>query len=184
MKKTVLIMLAVAALGMTGCKSSRQAVAEPKSLIPTYDMPCAEMVSGEGMLRAWAMGRSDSEATARKKAQTNASAELAAMLKKTVESTTEDYTAALTEGLDAASKSFFSEKVKITVNKSLSGAVIVCDEWHKDAQTGMYTNYIVMELNGEELLSNLYKEVDGDVASQIDKALLRRLFLQHINAAK
>lgn len=183
MKKTVYIMLAVAVLGMTGCKSSRQAV-KPKSPIPTYDMPCAEMVSGEGMLRAWAMGRSDNEATARKKAQANASAELAAMLKKTVESTTEDYTAALTDGLDAASKSFFSEKVKITVNKSLSGAVIVCDEWNKDVQTGMYTNYIVMELSGEELLSNLYKEVGNDVASQVDKALLRRLFLQHINAAK
>ena len=173
-------MLALVALCVTGCKSSKQAI-EPKSPIPTYEMPCADMVSGNGLLRAWALGRSDSEATARKKAQANASAELAAMLKKTVESTTEDYTAALTEGMDAASKSFFSEKIKVSVNKSVSGAVIVCDQWHKDEQTGLFTNYIVMELSGEEYLKTLYQELGKNTSVNVDKALLERLFTKHIN---
>lgn len=183
MKRTVYAMLALVALCATGCKSSKQAVAEHKSPISTYEMPCADMVSGNGLLRAWALGRSDSEATARKKAQANASAELAAMLKKTVESTTEDYVAALTEGVEVASKSFFNEKIKISVNKSISGAVIVCDQWHKDEQTGLFTNYIVMELSGEEFLKTLYQELDKSSVN-VDKALLERLFTKHINGTK
>lgn len=181
MKNIAYVTLAFAALCMVGCGSSKKVADTPKSPIATYEMPCSDMVSGNGMLRAWAMGRSDSESTARKKAQVNASAELASMLKKTVESTTEDYSTALTEGMDAASKSFFNEKIKISVNKSLSGAVIVCDQWHKDEQTGQYTNYIVMELSGEEYLKNLYQELSQNTSVGVDKALLERLFMKHIN---
>ena len=94
---------------------------------------------------------------------------------------TEDYTAALTEGMDAASKSYFNEKVKITVNKTVSGAVIVCDQWHKDEQTGLFTNYIVMELSGEEYLKALYKELGQTASSTVDKELLEKLFIKHIN---
>ena len=148
MKKIFYVALSFVALCMSSCGSSKK-VEAPKSPISTYEMPCADMISGDGMLRVWAMGRSDNEATARKKARANAAAELGAILGKTVQSTTEDYSAALTEGMDAASKSYFNEKVKITVNKTVSGAVIVCDQWHKDEQTGLFTNYIVMELSGD-----------------------------------
>ena len=83
--------------------------------------------------------------------------------------------------MDAASKSFFNEKVKITVNKVLNGAVIVCDQWHKDEQTGLFTNYIVMELSGEEYLKVLYKELGQTASSTVDKELLEKLFIKHIN---
>ena len=182
MKKIYYVALSFVALCMSSCGSSK-IVEAPKSPIPTYEMPCADMISGDGMLRAWAMGRSDNEATARKKARASAAAELAAMLGKTVMSTTEDYSAALTEGLDAASKSYFSEKVKITVNKTLNGATIVCDQWNKDEQTGLYTNYIVMELSGEEYLKALYKELGETKASTVNKELLESLFIKHINSA-
>ena len=180
MKKIFYVALSFVALCLNSCGSSKK-VEAPKSPIPTYEMPCADMISGDGMLRVWAMGRSDNEATARKKARANADAELAAILGKTVQSTTEDYTAALTEGMDAASKSFFNEKVKITVNKVLNGAVIVCDQWHKDEQTGLFTNYIVMELSGEEYLKVLYKELGQTASSTVDKELLEKLFIKHIN---
>ena len=182
MKKIFYVALSFVALCLNSCGSSKK-VEAPKSPIPTYEMPCADMISGDGMLRVWAMGRSDNEATARKKARANADAELAAILGKTVQSTTEDYTAALTEGMDAASKSYFSEKVKITVNKTLSGATIVCDQWNKDEQTGLYTNYIVMELSGEEYLKALYKELGETKASTVNKELLESLFIKHINSA-
>lgn len=181
MKKVLYVMLAIVATCMTGCKSSKKAA--QNTPIATYEMPCAELVSGNGMLRAWALGRSDNEATARKKAQANASAELAAMLKKAVESTTEDYSVALTEGMNAASKSFFNEKIKISVNKSISGAVIVCDQWNKDEQTGLFTNYIVMELSGEEYLKNLYQELNKNTSVNVDKLLLEKLFMKHINGS-
>ncbi len=182
MKKIFYVALSFVALCMSSCGSSKK-VEAPKSPISTYEMPCADMISGDGMLRVWAMGRSDNEATARKKARANAAAELGAILSKTVQSTTEDYSAALTEGMDAASKSYFNEKVKITVNKTVSGAVIVCDQWHKDEQTGLFTNYIVMELSGEEYLKSLYKELGQATTSTINKQLLEELFIKHINSS-
>lgn len=183
MKNIAYAMLAFVMLSLSSCKSSKKVTSKSINPIATYEMPCADMVSGDGVLRAWALGRSDNETTARKKAQVNASAELASMLKKAVESTTEDYSATFVEGLNVASKSFFNEKIKISVNKSISGAVIVCDQWHKDEQTGLFTNYIVMELSGEECLKTLYKEIGESTSVNIDKELFERLFTKHINAA-
>lgn len=65
---------------------------------------------------------SDAEASARKKAQMAASAELAAILAKTVESTTEEYSTILSEGMSSESKSLLTDKTKITVNQTLAGA--------------------------------------------------------------
>ena len=60
---------------LAGCVSSAKV---EKSPIKTYVMPCSELVSGDGVLRAWASGKSDSEMSARKKAQIAAAADLAA----------------------------------------------------------------------------------------------------------
>lgn len=176
------VVVYVAILGcvcvLESCGSSKKIEKTP---IDTYVMPCSELKSGDGVIRAWALGSSDNEATARKKAQAMASAELAAILGKTVKSTTEDYTAALSEGLSSESKSFFSEKNKIVVSQTLKGSAIVCDRWTKDENTGQYTNYIVMELRGEEYLKNLYEAMQDKKAVSIDKVLLEKLFLKHID---
>lgn len=160
------------------CGSSKKVEKTP---IETYVMPCSELKSGDGVLRAWASGSSDSEMAARKKAQAAASAELAAILEKTVKTTTEDYITALSEGLATESKSFFNEKTHITVEKTLKGAVIACERWAKDEKTGQHTNYIVMELRGEEYLKSLYEELNKNTSIAIDKVLLKKLFLNHID---
>ena len=90
MKHYVLWGLIVAAFFLlSSCGSSKKI--QEKSPVATFIMPGADLVSGNGVLRGWGSGRSDSEASARKKAQMAASAELAAILAKTVESTTEEY---------------------------------------------------------------------------------------------
>ena len=179
MKKTALfLMCAMVVILSGGCSSSKK----EKSPIKTFVMPCSEHVSSNGVLRAWASGSSDNESTARKKALASASSELAAMLSKTVQSTTEDYSSALTEGEGAMSKSFLSEKNKITVEKTISGATIICDRWNKD-ENGQYTNYIVLELKGEEYLKALYEELSKSNTS-VNKDLLEELFMKHINENK
>lgn len=176
MKKIILFaMCALAIVSIAGCRSSKE-----KSPIKTYVMPCSEFTNGDGALRAWASGTSDNESTARKKAVTAASAELAAMLSKTVQATTEDYSSVLTESENVLSKSFMSDKTKITVDKSISGATIVCDRWNKDDK-GQYTNYIVLELKGSDYLKALYEELDKNSEVSINKELLEKLFLENIN---
>lgn len=119
--------------------------------------------------------------SARKKAQMAASAELAAILAKTVESTTEEYSTILSEGMSSESKSLLTDKTKITVNQTLAGATIVFDRWDKDEKTGQFINYIVLELKGDDYLKNLYKELEKNDAVTVDRDLLQRLFLKHID---
>ncbi len=176
MKKIILFAVCVLAMAtFSSCRSSKE-----KSPIKTFVMPCSEYTKGDGALRAWASGASDNETTARKKALATASAELAAMLSKTIKQTTEDYSSALTEGENVLSKSFMNDKVKITVEKSIEGATIICDRWNKD-ENGQYTNYIVLELKGNDYLKALYEELSKNSNVSVDKELLQKLFLENIN---
>ena len=86
----------------------------------------------------------------------------------------------MTEANKAASKSFLSDRTKITVDKTISGATIICDRWNKD-ENGQYTNYIVLELKGAEYLKALYEELSKNQEVQIDKQLLEELFMKNIN---
>lgn len=178
MKKIAYVMVAIVALCMTACGSSKKV--ERESPIETFVQPCSELKTADGMLRAWGMGRSDNETTARKKARMQASAELAEQLQQVVLSAAEDYTTELSEGMDAASKRLLESTVKTVTKQTLTGTAIVCDEWHKDEQTGLVTNYVTMEINGEEFLNNLYKKLDDNGSANVDKDLLKRLFLKRI----
>ena len=171
------VVMALGAISLSSCGSSKKV---GKSPIKTFVMPCSELVSGDGVLRAWASGKSDSEMAARKKAQVAAAAELAAMLERTVKATTEDYTANLSESETGASKSLLVEKTNIAVKQSLKGAAIVCDRWVKDEASGQYTNYLVMELRGEEYLNTLYAELSKNGNVSVDKELLMELFFKYI----
>lgn len=160
------------------CGSSKKA---EKSPIETFVMPCSELKSGDGILRAWGSGKSDSETSARKKAQVTAAADLAAMLSRTVNATTEEYTASLSEGqLPTGTKSFLSDKTQMTVAKTLTNATIACDRWTKDEATGQYTNYIVLEIDGEDYLALLKEELNKKKDVSVDMELLEKLFLKHI----
>lgn len=176
MKKIILFtMCALAIVSFIGCRSSKE-----KTPIKTFVMPCSEYTNGDGALRAWASGASDNESTARKKAVTAASAELAAMLSKTVQATTEDYSSILTESENVLSKSFMNDKTKVTIDKSIAGATIICDRWNKD-DNGQYTNYIVLELKGSDYLKALYEELSKNSDVSINKELLEKLFIENIN---
>lgn len=178
MKKIAYVMVAVVALSMTACGSSKKV--ERESPIETFVQPCSELKTADGMLRAWGMGRSDNETTARTKAKMQASAELAEQLQQVVLATAEDYTTELSGGIDAASKRLLESTVKTVTKQTLTGTVIVCDEWHKDEQTGLITNYVTMEIDGEEFLNNLYKKLEDNKLVNVDKELLTRLFMKQI----
>ena len=136
-----LTLLMSISLFATSCKSSKDMA--KKSPIKTYVQPCYDLVQSDTIMRTWAMGSSDSETTARKKATTMAYADLAGMLEKTVGSMVEEYSAILSEGKQAASKELLLQKTVTTSNRVVKGARIICDQWTNDESTGQYTNYIL-----------------------------------------
>ena len=172
MKKYALfIIMAMAAATFCSCSSK-------KSPIKTFVMPCSDCMKADDALRAWGSGTSDNETTAHKKAIATASAELAAMLSKTVNTMTEQYTTELTEGREGQSKSLLDEKIIIAVKQTINGATIVCDEWTQN-EKGQYTNYIVLELKGNKIIEAITKSVEAD-NEKIDLELLKKLFQKSI----
>lgn len=170
-KYTIFVIMAMAAATFCSCGSM-------KSPIKTFVMPCSDCVKADDALRVWAAGTSDSETTAHKKAMATASAELAALLSKTVETVTEQYTTELSEGREGQSKSLLDEKNIIVVKQVLNGATIVCDEWTKD-EKGQYTNYIVLELKGSKIIEAITKSAETE-GEKINQELLKKLFLKNI----
>lgn len=164
------------ALSAVSCSSGRKVEKTP---VATFIQPCTDYRSPEGAIQAWAMGKSDSEQTARKKAQAAATADLAAQVKKTVKSTIDEYGAILTEGGQGASKVLLVEKTRTTVEQTLIGATIVCDRWAKDDATGQFINYIVMEVKPDSFIKALEESLEP-TGTKVDRDLLREIFIKHV----
>ena len=173
-KNLALILMACAAL--VSCGASKKAV-KP---VETYVQPGYELLNVKNTIRAWAVGVSDSEMTAKKKAMADASSQLAQILQKTVSSTIEKYCVSLSESEAAKSKEFFNEKITIVSKAVLQGAVPIFDEWEAKGADGMYRNYIVLELSKDKFINKLIEEM-GKTDVRIDEKLLNELFLKAIN---
>ncbi len=90
---------------LSSCGSSKK---NPRKKPRRHVYHAEQTLSAATVLRGGS-GRSDSEASARKSPMA-ASAELAAILAKTVESTTEEYSTILSEGMSSESKSLLTDK--------------------------------------------------------------------------
>ncbi len=187
MKYISIIAIVASLLLMSSCGSTKQVAAETTSIV-TYTLPGADLVTGNGLIRGWGVGKSDSEATAHKKAHMQASAALATVLGQIVKSTTEEYTTILAEGDNAASMSLLNQYIKITTDETLNGATTIFDRWGEKTADGQYVNYVVLELKGEDFLNSLYKVIEEQQNQSgpkaIDKEKLEAIFIKHINSVK
>lgn len=168
---------------LVSCGPSRK-VAQKK--VDTYVQPGAHLLNKQGVLRAWAMGISDSEMTAKRKALTAASSQLAQMLNSVVKTTIDDYCVSLSEGEVAKSKEYLSQKVTLVSEQVLVGARPIFDQFEAKDEQGMYKNYVVLELSAQDFIKKLVEAMSADKSSnvKIDEALLNEMFIKAINAQK
>lgn len=182
MKKIVIMMLA--AVMLASCGASHKVAKKP---VKTYVQPGAELLDAPDVLRAWAVGISDSEMTAKKKAIAAASSELAQMLNTAVTTTIEDYCVALSEGEVAASKEFLSQKSTIVSKQLLVGVRQIFDQWEPKDADGMHKNYVVLELSADEFIKSLLDSINQAPVSsdvKVDEKLLKEIFVKKINSGK
>lgn len=174
----------LAAILLVSCGTSRKVAQKP---VKTYVQPGHDLLDAPDVLRAWAVGTSDSEMTAKKKAVAAASSELARMLNSAVKTTIEDYCVSLTEGEVAASKEFLSQKCTIVSEQLLVGVRTIFDQWEPADADGMHKNYVVLELSAEEFIKKLLDSIEqtqGPKKVNIDKQLLNELFIKQVNSGK
>ena len=180
MRKIALVLMAVAfVFTVSSCGSTKEVSSSP---VKTFSQPGADLVSGNGLIRGWGMGKADNEAVAHRKALMEASAALARALELTYDSTEKEYMDDVSQGNSSRSMTILGGKQEARISRVLNGAVIIFDRWAEKTEDGQYTNYIVMELKGEDFLEELYKEAEkNDV--ELDKKLLRELLLKQIDEA-
>lgn len=174
--KRIFLMIMAAVL-MVSCGTARQAGQKP---VKTYVQPGSDLLDAPDVLRAWAVGTSDSKTVARKKAMASASAELSRMLNSVVATTIDDYSVALTaNGTTTASKEYLSKKINVVSEQVLVGVRPIFDQWEGPDAEGMYRNYIVLELPAEEFIRKIAETVEG-----VDPKLLSDIFVKAVNSAK
>ena len=178
MKKFALMIMA--ALMLVSCGASKK-VAQKQ--VATYVQPGSDLLDKKGVLRAWAMGISDSEMTAKKKALASASSQLAQMLNSAVQTTIDDYCVALSDGEVAKSKEYLNQKVSIVSKQVLNGVRPIFDQWEPKDKDGMYRNYVVLELSPEDFFKKLSEAMNENKGAnvKIDENLLNELFVKAIS---
>lgn len=167
------------------CGTAKKAANAPaQKPVETYIQPGADLLGAKDVLRSWAVGISDSEPTARKKALASASSELGQMLQQVVNTTIENYCVSLNEGEQGKSKEFLSEKTQIVSKQVLTGVIPIFDQWEPKDAEGMYKNYIVLELSGSDFINKLTEELNkANKSVNIDEQLLNELFMKAINSS-
>ena len=182
MRKVVLMIMAAAML--VSCGTSGKAA---KETVKTYVQPGADLLNAPGVLRAWAVGVSDSQMAAKKKAMVSASSQLAQTLNSVVTTTIEDDCVKLSDADAAVSKEFLNKKCSSVSQQVLVGVRPIFEQWEPVDAEGKHKIYIVLELSGEEFIKKLLEAIgqsQGTSNVKIDEQLLGDIFNQKVNSGK
>jgi hypothetical protein len=174
----------LSAILLVSCGSSGKVAKKP---VKTYVQPGADLLDAPGVLRAWAVGVSNSEMTAKKKAMASATAELGRMLNSAVITTIDAYCVALGDEEAEVSKTFLSQKSNIVSEQILVGVRQIFDQWEPADENGMHKNYVVLELSAEEFIKKLIESINQSQNSgsiNIDEKRLGEIFIEQVNSGK
>lgn len=174
----------LSAILLVACGSSGKVAKKP---VKTYVQPGADLLDAPDVLRAWAVGVSNSEMTAKKKAMASATAELARMLNSAVITTIDAYCVTLSGEEAEVSKTYLSQKSNIVSEQMLVGVRQIFDEWEPADEEGMHKNYVVLELSAEEYIKKLIESLNQSQNTDsisIDEKRLIDIFVEKVNSGK
>jgi putative lipoic acid-binding regulatory protein len=135
----------------------------------TVTFPCQSINSPEGVIRASGMETSSDPQIAKSIARTMALEELASKIEITVNSAVEYLVTATTQGGTEDLSKNFKKEVKTTVNQTIKGYKIICEEYKQNAATGKYQCFIAVEVSQESVLKPVYEELKKD--NEVKRAL-------------
>ena len=80
---------------------------------------------------------------------------------------TDNYASSYQQGIEEEAKSRFQDLVRQVVDQKLSGTIVVCDKTMR-TQDNKFRCYVVVELNGDDLLQDIANKVANDDKLRID----------------
>ena len=153
---------------LTGCKSKKTAIKTPKGEIDIV-VPCSgsDYFTSSEAFRANSIGESLDQVISKKKALTNARAQLASSIETTVKTVTDNYlnSRELNNREEAAER--FETLNREVVNQNLSGIKVICERMTR-TEEGRYKTYLALELSATDLVSGYNERLSKDEKLKID----------------
>jgi len=163
------IVLMLAGAVTAGCKKKEQAQAAPDGevLINEY---CAgpEYFSNDEFFRSNGLGESMDQATAKKKALSNARADLASAINTTIKGTIDNYVNSREFNNKEEVEERFEGLTREVINQELDGTKTICQKAVRVTSNNGYKYYVALELSGQELLSAMNSRLGSDERLKID----------------
>jgi len=160
-------------LVMGGCKSKKETttVQAPEAnagekLIEVY---CSgpEYQSDDNYFRASSVGESADQATSKKKALSNAKADLAGFIETTLKATFDNYVKSSEMNNVEEVLEKYEGLSREVVNQKLNGIKVICEKMTV-TKNNTYKSYVAIELSGEDIASAMNQRLSTDDKLFID----------------
>ncbi|MDX5428674.1 MAG: hypothetical protein LPK79_11290, partial [Bacteroidota bacterium] len=168
-KKTIIAPLALvlAFAGLQACKGKKEVIEPPKGETEVV-LPCSEYKSDDTYFRAYSFGESMDPNVAKKKALSNAKAELAGQISTVMKVVGDNYVKSSEFNNQEELLERFEENARTVINQRLTGIKPVCDRMMQVTATNKYKYYIALELSGDELVNDYYQALSKEASLKID----------------
>jgi len=160
-----LVVILAGGLLMIGCKGKQKI---PKGETEVM-VPCSgsDYFTTTKFFRANSIGESQDQVTSKKKALSNARAELAASIQTTVKAVTDNYTNSREMNNKEQVEERFEQLNREIVDQQLSGLKTICEKLVKTNQD-TYKTYVAIELSAEDLVTKYNERLSKDDRLKID----------------
>ncbi len=158
------------AMVMVACGSSDPVVQEDEVVI---NIPCSgpEYFTDDEAFRANAFGESIDMMTAKRKAMSNAKAQLAGDIESVMKLVGDNYVMSRELNNREEVLERFEENARTVVNQTLRGIRQICEvntRVNRDSGDDMYRYYVAIELSAENLAELYYQSLSEDEVIRID----------------
>lgn len=150
------------------CKNSA-----PTQVTPAHEteviVPCSgpDYFSTGELFRANSIGESADQVVAKKKALSNARAEMASQVSTTIKAVTDNYLNSREFNNQEELEERFESLNREVIDQQLNGTRVICEKQTKTSE-GRYKTYIVLELDPELVLSSYNERLSSDDKLRID----------------
>lgn len=162
-------LLALLSIGMlSACKKNKEMQAPEGEVVINEYCSGPEYFSNDEYFRANGLGESMDQATAKKKALSNARADLASAISTTIKGTIDNYVNSREMNNKEQVEERFEGLTREVINQELKGTKTICQKAVKVTSSGNYKYYVAIELSGQELLNEMNERIGADDQLKID----------------
>lgn len=167
LRNLTFIAAAALAVGTISCKNKKEA--GPAAGEVLVDVYCSgpEYFTDKKFFRANAIGESLDQMTAKKKAMSNARAQLATDMESTMKIVGDNYVKSSEFNNKEEITETFQENARTVVSQTLQGIRVICEKQTKTSE-GKYKTYIAIELSADEVLAKYNERLSKEELLKAD----------------